>query len=149
MYSLNGIIIIHWYVCMWILHGDKLPQWTTVKGEHCCSYSQLLQTCLLQLKDKQLTLHLFFKYPIYLTLIHCWLTESSWAVDVCSCQDAVIQECSGRVYRVEIMSEAVLFVEPWFVSFCLTPSDEANENETSGSFNNQLSWKQGRQLLRQ
>ncbi|XP_058507828.1 striatin-like isoform X2 [Solea solea] len=28
-------------------------------------------------------------------------------------------------------------------------SDEANENETSGSFNNQLSWKQGRQLLRQ
>lgn len=28
-------------------------------------------------------------------------------------------------------------------------SDEANENETSGSLNNQLSWKQGRQLLRQ
>ncbi|XP_042289411.1 striatin-like isoform X1 [Thunnus albacares] len=28
-------------------------------------------------------------------------------------------------------------------------SDEANENEISGSFNNQLSWKQGRQLLRQ
>uniref|UniRef100_A0A8C6SZE8 Striatin n=1 Tax=Neogobius melanostomus TaxID=47308 RepID=A0A8C6SZE8_9GOBI len=27
--------------------------------------------------------------------------------------------------------------------------DEANENETSGSLNNQLSWKQGRQLLRQ
>ncbi|XP_034040833.1 striatin-like isoform X1 [Thalassophryne amazonica] len=28
-------------------------------------------------------------------------------------------------------------------------SDEANENENSGSLNNQLSWKQGRQLLRQ
>nr|XP_057914308.1 striatin-like isoform X1 [Doryrhamphus excisus] len=28
-------------------------------------------------------------------------------------------------------------------------SDETNENETSGSLNNQLSWKQGRQLLRQ
>uniref|UniRef100_A0A8C9Y0U3 Striatin n=1 Tax=Sander lucioperca TaxID=283035 RepID=A0A8C9Y0U3_SANLU len=28
-------------------------------------------------------------------------------------------------------------------------SDEANENESSGSLNNQLSWKQGRQLLRQ
>uniref|UniRef100_A0A672JA35 Uncharacterized protein n=1 Tax=Salarias fasciatus TaxID=181472 RepID=A0A672JA35_SALFA len=28
-------------------------------------------------------------------------------------------------------------------------SDEANENDTSGSLNNQLSWKQGRQLLRQ
>ncbi|XP_028846043.1 striatin-like isoform X1 [Denticeps clupeoides] len=28
-------------------------------------------------------------------------------------------------------------------------SDEANENETPGSLNNQLSWKQGRQLLRQ
>ncbi|XP_023819455.1 striatin isoform X1 [Oryzias latipes] len=28
-------------------------------------------------------------------------------------------------------------------------SDEANENQTSGSLNNQLSWKQGRQLLRQ
>uniref|UniRef100_A0A3Q3AHU2 Striatin n=1 Tax=Kryptolebias marmoratus TaxID=37003 RepID=A0A3Q3AHU2_KRYMA len=28
-------------------------------------------------------------------------------------------------------------------------SDEANENETSGLLNNQLSWKQGRQLLRQ
>uniref|UniRef100_A0A7N8YA52 Striatin n=1 Tax=Mastacembelus armatus TaxID=205130 RepID=A0A7N8YA52_9TELE len=28
-------------------------------------------------------------------------------------------------------------------------SDEANENEMSGSLNNQLSWKQGRQLLRQ
>ncbi|XP_072525758.1 striatin-like isoform X2 [Salminus brasiliensis] len=28
-------------------------------------------------------------------------------------------------------------------------SDEANEKETSGSLNNQLSWKQGRQLLRQ
>lgn len=27
--------------------------------------------------------------------------------------------------------------------------DEANENESSGSLNNQLSWKQGRQLLRQ
>lgn len=58
-----------------------------------------------------------------------------------------MQECSGRVYRVEIMSEAVLFVEPWFVSS--SPADEANENESSGSLNNQLSWKQGRQLLRQ
>ncbi|XP_040034279.1 striatin isoform X6 [Gasterosteus aculeatus] len=28
-------------------------------------------------------------------------------------------------------------------------SDEANENESTGSLNNQLSWKQGRQLLRQ
>uniref|UniRef100_A0A8C4IU57 Striatin n=1 Tax=Dicentrarchus labrax TaxID=13489 RepID=A0A8C4IU57_DICLA len=28
-------------------------------------------------------------------------------------------------------------------------SDETNENESSGSLNNQLSWKQGRQLLRQ
>ncbi|XP_061545568.1 striatin-like isoform X4 [Phycodurus eques] len=28
-------------------------------------------------------------------------------------------------------------------------SDETNENDTSGSLNNQLSWKQGRQLLRQ
>ncbi|XP_028279988.1 striatin-like isoform X2 [Parambassis ranga] len=28
-------------------------------------------------------------------------------------------------------------------------SDEANENDSSGSLNNQLSWKQGRQLLRQ
>uniref|UniRef100_A0A674CGH6 Striatin n=1 Tax=Salmo trutta TaxID=8032 RepID=A0A674CGH6_SALTR len=28
-------------------------------------------------------------------------------------------------------------------------SDEVNENETTGSLNNQLSWKQGRQLLRQ
>uniref|UniRef100_A0A669CI28 Striatin n=1 Tax=Oreochromis niloticus TaxID=8128 RepID=A0A669CI28_ORENI len=31
----------------------------------------------------------------------------------------------------------------------MKPPNEANENETSGSLNNQLSWKQGRQLLRQ
>lgn len=35
----------------------------------------------------------------------------------------------------------------WFVSS--SPPDEANENDSSGSLNNQLSWKQGRQLLRQ
>uniref|UniRef100_A0A8C5EBF9 Striatin n=1 Tax=Gouania willdenowi TaxID=441366 RepID=A0A8C5EBF9_GOUWI len=31
----------------------------------------------------------------------------------------------------------------------MKPPNEANENENSGSLNNQLSWKQGRQLLRQ
>uniref|UniRef100_A0A672J9H1 Striatin n=1 Tax=Salarias fasciatus TaxID=181472 RepID=A0A672J9H1_SALFA len=31
----------------------------------------------------------------------------------------------------------------------MKPPNEANENDTSGSLNNQLSWKQGRQLLRQ
>lgn len=47
------------------------------------------------------------------------------------------------------MSEAVFgLVQSSFVSLSLLP-DEANENETSGSLNNQLSWKQGRQLLRQ
>ena len=31
----------------------------------------------------------------------------------------------------------------------ILPPDEANENEGPGQLNNQLSWKQGRQLLRQ
>lgn len=78
-----------------------------------CSWAQLLQTCSFQWHNLKRSSIL-----VYLTLIHCWLTDSDRALDVCSCQDAAMQECSGPCLQSgNNVREPVLFVEPWFVSF--------------------------------
>lgn len=131
--------------CLWEIFSfycsvnkAKLSHWNLADlywQSHSCSHIHGLSCCLLlQFKENRSSFVFSRK--------RCVLAVSSQAVYPCSCVDVAMLEHSHRAWKSH-QSHTVC----WFVFS--SPPDEANENESSGSLNNQLSWKQGRQLLRQ
>lgn len=115
-------------------HPTGIKQIST--ESHWCNHSRGLSCCcvLLQFKGN--------RSSCPFTRKRCVLAESSQVANPCSCPDVAKLEHSHRACKSHQSCTLC-----WFVSS--SSPDEANENESSGSLNNQLSWKQGRQLLRQ
>ena len=76
---------------------------------------------------------------LWLPGLPSYMQECAAAVCGAECQWLCVSLGSARVVICVFLNQSINDPSP----------DEANENEGPGQLNNQLSWKQGRQLLRQ